>query len=605
MDKKKDTRIRSPLVTEDVKQFLRQNRFSVLRMQPEKANTILRSKTFKTAYRRLDLVKSAENDVPTPGAIRERQRIEYTENFKESVYKAWGQHIQGHTMYAIWRKLKLIELETSQMNREMSTLETKLNELKERLQHTQLELSANLFNKQLITIEKDTLIQLEKWITIYEKVLRQKLRETWLAYGDSNTKFFHAALKARQARNRMSSICTEHGIQDVTEAEVLQSLKDLLADKAPSIDGFLAEFFKQYWHLIGKEVKKATMQFFQTGKLLKKVNCTTVTLVPKVKNPTFVKEFRPRACCTTLYKLIAKVITARLKLVVDYLVGPSQSTFIKGRNILDNVIVAHEMVQCYTQKGVSPRCLVKVDIRRAYDSVKRGFDRMVLLEYGMPGKFVNVIMECVSTVSYSLLFNGGLTPRFQAKRGLRQGGPMFPCLFVLVMEYLNRSLKQLRHNPNFNYHPRCSKLDIVHICFADDLIMCCRADPISKKLMLQQLHHISAVSGLKENLEKSSFAFWATGAAPQKQPSSHRSGFGTAQLGLQMRSWPHISDLGEARSGAQKWPRMTCVVVASAWLFPHLRGRRSKKLGAEAKVGQWGSSVGAIRFPLLRGRRCG
>nr|XP_016446371.1 PREDICTED: uncharacterized protein LOC107771509 [Nicotiana tabacum] len=458
MDKKKDTRIRSPLVTEDVEQFLCQNRFSVLRMQPEKANTILRSKTFKTAYRRLDLVKSAENDVPTPGAIRERQRIEYTENFKESVYKAWGQHIQGHTMYAIWRKLKLIELETSQMNREMSTLETKLNELKERLQHTQLELSANLFNKQLITIEKDTLVQLEKWITIYEKVLRQKLRETWLAYGDSNTKFFHATLKAREARNRMSSICTEHGIQDVTEAEVLQSLKDLLADKAPSIDGFLAEFFKQYWHLIGKDGKKG----------------------------------------------YNAVLSNWLKLVVDYLVGPSQSTFIKGRNILDNVIVAHEMVQCYTQKGVSPRCLVKVDIRRAYDSVKRGFDRMVLLEYGMPGKFVNVIMECVSTVSYSLLFNGGLTPRFQAKRGLRQGGPMFPCLFVLVMEYLNRSLKQLRHNPNFNYHPRCSKLDIVHICFADDLIMCCRADPISKKLMLQQLHHISAVSGLKENLEKSS-----------------------------------------------------------------------------------------------------
>nr|XP_009597612.1 uncharacterized protein LOC104093556 [Nicotiana tomentosiformis] len=180
------------------------------------------------------------------------------------------------------------------MNREISTLERKLNELKDKLQHTQLELSVDLFNEQLIITEKDTLLQLEKWITIHEKVLRQKSRATWLVYGDSNTKFFHTTLKARQARNKISSICTEHGIQlheptliqkefigffqnllgtaaaempcldqtiardgpcltneqkldlihEVTEIEVLQALKDLSTDKAPSIDGFLAEFFK-------------------------------------------------------------------------------------------------------------------------------------------------------------------------------------------------------------------------------------------------------------------------------------------------------------------------------------------------------------------------
>nr|XP_009774720.1 PREDICTED: uncharacterized protein LOC104224729 [Nicotiana sylvestris] len=113
-------------------------------------------------------------------------------------------------------------------------------------------------------------------------------------------------------------------------------------------------------------------------------------------------------------------------------------------------------------------------------------------------------MECVSTVSYSLLFNGGVTPRFQAKRGLKQGDPMSTYLFVLVMEYLNRSLKQLRHNPDFNYHPRCNKMEIVHICFADDLIMCCRADVISVKLMMKQFNHFSEVSRLKANLEKSS-----------------------------------------------------------------------------------------------------
>lgn len=163
----------------------------------------------------------------------------------------------------------------------------------------------------------------------------------------------------------------------------------------------------------------------------------------KVASPTFVKEYRPITCCTTLYKKIAKILTEKLKTVVDYVVGPAQSAFIEGRNILDNVILAHELVKGYTQKGVFPICLIKIYIRKAYDSVEWSFIRMILLEYGMPVKIVELIMECVTTVSYSLLLNGGLTTKFQARKGLRQGDPMSLYLFVLVMEYLNRNLKTL------------------------------------------------------------------------------------------------------------------------------------------------------------------
>lgn len=248
----------------------------------------------------------------------------------------------------------------------------------------------------------------------------------------------------------------------------------------------------------------AILQFFETGKLLKEINCTTVTLIPKVVDPNYMKEFRPIACCSTVYKLISKILASRLKRVVDYIVGNSQSAFIEGRTILDNVIIAHELVKGYSHNGVSPRCILNVDIRKAYDSVEWGFLKMLLLEFGFPAKFVQLLMECVSTVSYSLLINEGLTPRFQAKKGLRQGYPMSPYLFVLAMEYLNRSLKQLRHNPDFNYHPKCGRMKLVHICFADDLLMCCITDKISIHLMLQAFHHFSDVSGLRANMEKSS-----------------------------------------------------------------------------------------------------
>lgn len=184
--------------------------------------------------------------------------------------------------------------------------------------------------------------------------------------------------------------------------------------------------FKHYWEEIGTEIIEAVLEFFASGKLLRSINCTTVTLVPKVASPTYVKEYRSIACCTTLYKVIAKILTEKLKIVVDYVVGPAQSAFIEGRNILDNVILAHELVKGYTQKGVSPRCLIKIDIRKTYDSVEWPFLRMILLEYGMPVKIVELIMECVTAVNYSLLLNGSLTAKFQARKGLRQGDPMFP-----------------------------------------------------------------------------------------------------------------------------------------------------------------------------------
>ncbi|XP_070001869.1 uncharacterized protein LOC142166146 [Nicotiana tabacum] len=116
------------------------------------------------------------------------------------------------------------------------------------------------------------------------------------------------------------------------------------------MDGYPAEFFKEYWPIIGKEVIKGVQQFFQTGRLLKEINCTTVTLILKVKNPSYVKEFRLIVCCSIMYKIIAKILTNKLKLVVDLLVGPSQSAFIEGRNILDNVIMVHELIKGFTRK---------------------------------------------------------------------------------------------------------------------------------------------------------------------------------------------------------------------------------------------------------------
>ncbi|XP_049369327.1 uncharacterized protein LOC125834199 [Solanum verrucosum] len=120
-------------------------------------------------------------------------------------------------------------------------------------------------------------------------------------------------------------------------------------------------------------------------------------------------------------------------------------------------------------------------------------------------KFISWIMTCVTTVSYSLLLNGRLTKTLHANTGLRQGYLMLPYLFVLAIEYLDRELQQLTKNGNFNFHPRCRKLETIHVCFDDDLLIYYWADLISITLLNEDFMKFARASRLHANADKSSF----------------------------------------------------------------------------------------------------
>lgn len=136
-------------------------------------------------------------------------------------------------------------------------------------------------------------------------------------------------------------------------------------------------------------------------------------------------------------------------------------------------------------------------MEKAYDSVKWCAVEQIMKGLGFPTKFISWVMTCVSTVSYSAFVNGELAERFSARRGLRQGDPMSPLLFVLVMEYLHRGLLKLRNCPDFNFHLRCQKLEVVHLCFADDLLLFAMGDVGSIMLLNDVLQGFSAATGLK------------------------------------------------------------------------------------------------------------
>lgn len=140
-------------------------------------------------------------------------------------------------------------------------------------------------------------------------------------------------------------------------------------DKAPGPDGFNAHFFQVCWGIIKHDVCKAVSNFFRSGKLLKQVNSNFLELIPKVDNPEVFEEFRPISLCNVLVKKISKIFLNRLREVLDELVGPHQSAFIKGGNISENILLAHELVPNFHRDKGTPKFCAKLDIRKVYDSV--------------------------------------------------------------------------------------------------------------------------------------------------------------------------------------------------------------------------------------------
>ncbi|XP_021730848.1 uncharacterized protein LOC110697775 [Chenopodium quinoa] len=251
---------------------------------------------------------------------------------------------------------------------------------------------------------------------------------------------------------QLSFAAQSYVIRPISHAEIDAALKGIDNTKAPGIDGFNSFFFKRAWHIVKADIYACVIDFFTKGTLPNQWNCTTITLVPKIPNASHVKDFRPITCCTVVYKLISKVITARLAAIIGEVIDDAQ-------------------------------------------------------ELGFPRRFVSWIWTCLTSISYSILINGFPAPPFEAKKGLRQGDPMSPFRFAIGMEYLSRCLDELRLTPDFNFHPRCEKLNLTHMMFADDLLMFSRADSVSVKLLFQAFLKFSGASGLSANLDKSEVYF--------------------------------------------------------------------------------------------------
>ncbi|CAA7030329.1 unnamed protein product [Microthlaspi erraticum] len=342
-----------------------------------------------------------------------------------------------------------------------------------------------------------------------ESFFKQRSRIRWLGEGDLK-RFFHSVTKVRNASNGIKFLLRANGtrtssLQEAHELAVeyyqsflttirgmycpdlprflatlvestcstlqqgflslpfnsemvRRSLFKMPLNKTPGPDGFPVEFFKASWDVVGPELEASVLHFFESSFMPTSLNSTSLVLIPKRPGAEELKDFRPIACLNTLYKVITRLLSERLKNVLPGIILPNQTAFVKDQLLLENVLLASEIVQGYHREGFEKRITLKVNISKAFDSVRWDFLLNVLEAYQIPSVFLNWVKCCVCSPSFSVSMNGVTSGYFKGKSGLRQGDPLSPILFVMIMNVLSLMLNKAAREGLFAYHPGCQEL---------------------------------------------------------------------------------------------------------------------------------------------------
>jgi hypothetical protein len=190
--------------------------------------------------------------------------------------------------------------------------------------------------------------------------------------------------------------------------EVKQAVFQMHPSKAPGPDGMSSLFFQKFWHIVGSDVTQGVSSVLNSGHLLRKVNFTHIVLIPKVKNPTNMAQYRPISLCNVLYKIVSKCVANRLKAILPMVICESQSAFVPDRLVTDNIIIAYEVLNCLKSRrsGKKGAMAIKLDMIKAYDRVEWGFLEKIMIAMGFEERWIKLVMECILTPTYAVLVNG-------------------------------------------------------------------------------------------------------------------------------------------------------------------------------------------------------
>ncbi|GJS20669.1 RNA-directed DNA polymerase, eukaryota, partial [Tanacetum coccineum] len=376
----------------------------------------------------------------------------------------------------------------------------------------------------------------------------QKSKVRWAIEGDENSKYFHGIINKKRSHlairgvfdegiwltdpslvkkafidhygtrfkkptmarlklnfsfpNRLSQEQAADLERGVSRDEIRSAVWDCGENKSPGPDGFTFEFFRRYWEFIGPDFCDAVEHFFVNGSFSKGCNSSFIALIPKVPDAKFVNDYRPISLIGSVYKVVTKIMANRLALVIADIVSETQSAFVAERQILDGPFILNEVLH-WCKKKNKKAMFFKVDFAKAYDSVRWDFLIDVLEAFGFGPIWCNWIRGTFCFAKASILVNGSPSNEFQFHCGLKQGDPLSPYLFILIMESLHLSISRAVNEGLFKGIRLHGSLSLSHLFYADDALFIGEWSDANLRGIIYILKCFFLASGLQINISKS------------------------------------------------------------------------------------------------------
>ncbi|XP_078165205.1 uncharacterized protein LOC144559911 [Carex rostrata] len=359
-----------------------------------------------------------EQEINTSNPIK---RIHFKINKLRSALRSWAHETYARRETYLTRSMWVIrQLDFAEETRNLNSMEFML-----RIR----------FREHVFKLAKE---KEERW--------KQRSGATWLKLGDNNTKYFHAVANGRsRVQNGPFKLTGRIGPNqadilqnldcDISDEEIKGAIFQMPKGKASGPDGFPIEFYQFFWGIVGVDII-AMVRNFYNGRSIRQINKATITLIPKKQGAIQIAYFRPISVINTTAKIVTEILANRLQPHLQSLVLNAQTAFVKGRSIMESFLVARELLN-FISKNKIPSILYKVDFAKAFDTVDWCFLVSLLIERGFPPRWLSAVLNVLQTSSSTIRVNGSITDYFDHKRGLRQGDPLLPMLFILVTDSLN------------------------------------------------------------------------------------------------------------------------------------------------------------------------
>eukprot|EP00253_Pinus_taeda_P027341 PITA_27341 len=285
-------------------------------------------------------------------------------------------------------------------------------------------------------------------------------------------------------------------------AELEATLKWFKKDKSPGPDGWTIEFYLAFFDLLGNDLLQIVEDSRRRGRTSSAIKSTFIALIPKSNAPNTFDDFRPISLCNCLYKIIAKTIANRLKPILSHHISSEQFAFLHCRQIHEAIASAQELLhtlQVKKQKGM----ILKVDLSKAFDRTNWLYLHLLLTHLGFPFNFIKWTMSCITDVSYSVLLNGEATTFFTSKRVLRQGCPLSPLLFLLIMEGQSKVIFAARDRKLLTGIKLADNFYLTHLLFVDDILIFLNGSIGDTTTLQNSMLLFQQATGMRINEQKS------------------------------------------------------------------------------------------------------